>query len=180
MKKILTIILAVFVIAGIVFWTQKKEPVQVQNQAQFDGKNSTFSIEGQTITLTNGVSEVEAAPGSAAKITTKYFGNEAKGDLNGDGLEDTAFLITQETGGSGLYYYVVVAMLTPNKYVYTNAFLIGDRISPQSTEIHSDSQELHVNYAERKPGEPYTTYPSQGAALILKVTSGNVLEGVSK
>lgn len=39
----------------------------------------------------NGAAEVPAAPESSAKIIISYFGNEAFGDLNGDGREDAAF-----------------------------------------------------------------------------------------
>jgi len=91
-----------------------------------------------------------------------------------------AFIVTQSTGGSGLFYYAVVALNTPTGYKTTNAFFIGDRISPQSTEIHSDSEELHINFAERKAGEPFTTPPSVGAVLLLKVTSSGMLEGLMK
>jgi hypothetical protein len=162
---------------------QLKDPVITQPETVwlgFDGRNATFSIDGTPVTLVNGQSEVPAAPGSASKITTRYFGQEAGGDLNGDGVTDSAFMITQSTGGTGLFYYVVVALKTKTGYTLTNAFLIGDRIAPQSNFIPKDSQELQVNYAERKPGEPMTAQPSQGATKILKVTSSGVLEGVSK
>ncbi len=146
----------------------------------FNGKNSTFAIDGENVTLVNGLSETSAATGSASKIITRYFGNEATGDLSGDGRADTAFLVTQSVGGSGLFYYVVVALKTPTGYKTTNAFLIGDRIAPQTTEIHSGSRELYVNFAERKAGEPMTAKPSVGATLFLKVTPNGVLEGLMK
>jgi len=145
---------------------------------EFNLKNASFTIDGQMVTLINGVSEIEAAPGSASKITTRYFGNEAKGDLTGDGLEDIAFLVTQDGGGSGLFYYAVVAIKTADGYKTTSAFLIGDRIAPQTTEIRADSRELYVNFAERNPGEPMTTQPSLGVTLFLKVTSDGILEGL--
>ncbi|HVJ31166.1 MAG TPA: hypothetical protein VNA66_12715, partial [Gammaproteobacteria bacterium] len=50
-----------------------------------DHKNIPYSIGGQTVRLVAGVAEVPAAPGSAAKIVTRYFGNEVRGDLNADG-----------------------------------------------------------------------------------------------
>lgn len=149
-----------------------------QTPVAFDGKNSTFTIDGTAVTLVNGISQAAAAPGSASMVTTRYFGNEATGDLNGDGLADTAFLVSQDTGGSGLFYYVVVALQTSSGYQTTNAFLIGDRIAPQTTEIHADSKELYVNYAERKPGEPMTAQPSVGATLYLQVTPEGVLKGL--
>ncbi|MBI5732663.1 hypothetical protein HY967_01745 [Candidatus Jorgensenbacteria bacterium] len=144
----------------------------------FDPKNTAYEIEGRIFTLINGVSEVEAVPGSASKITTRYFGNEATGDLNGDGMTDTAFLITQDGGGSGTFYYAVAVLKTQNGYKTTNAFFIGDRIAPQSTEINVSAMELHVNYAERKPGEPMTVQPSLGAVKLLKVTPEGKLTGL--
>lgn len=144
--------------------------VNQPSQNVFDGKNSTFEINGQSVTLKNGSSEIEIAPGSASKINTVYFGNEATGDLTGDGRPDTAFLVKQVTGGTGVFYYVVVAIKTETGFKTTNAFLIGDRIAPQTTQINISAKELYINFAERKPGEPMVTQPSVGATLILQIT----------
>lgn len=176
-------VIVIVIGAGIFFFTGKVEkapvaPVVSQKQTVFDPKNAAYEIEGKMFTLVNGVSEVEAAPDSASKITTRYFGNDAKGDLNGDGEADIAFLITQDGGGSGLFYYAVVALKTAGGYKTTNAFFIGDRIAPQSTEINTSALELYINYAERKPGEPMTTQPSVGVTKYLKVSNDKLLEVV--
>lgn len=144
----------------------------------FDPKNTTYTIEGQSVTLINGVSEVESAPGSASKTVTRYFGNEAYGDVDGDDDNDLVFLITQSSGGTGTFYYAAVAYRTSSGYKLTNTFFVGDRIAPQSTEIKEDAQEIHINFAERKKGEPMTAEPSVGAVLLLKVTPEGVLEGL--
>lgn len=182
MNKTLSVAVLVLVILGVgvfIFTRNIDEDIPAPTtHTVFDGKNSTFTIDGISTTLIHGISVASAAPGSASKITTRYFGNEATGDLNGDGLRDTAFLVTQDMGGSGLFYYVVVALQTASGYTTTNAFLVGDRIAPQSTEIHTDSQELYVNFAERKAGEPMSTPPSIGATLFLKVTPAGTLEGL--
>jgi hypothetical protein len=141
-------------------------------QLQAAYKDISYDIEGRVITLTNGVSEIEAAPGSAARIITRYFGNESTGDVNNDGTPDVGFLLTQSRGGSGTFYYVVVALKTQDGYVGTNAVLLGDRIAPQSTEIRNGS--LIVNYADRRPGEPFTTPPSVGISKVLKVVDGKL------
>lgn len=148
---------------------QKNKPV-----AQTDYKNISYSIEGQIVALKNGVAETEIAPGSASKSTTKYFGNEARGDFNGDGLQDVAFLLTQNNGGSGTFYYVVAALKTSTGYTGTNGILLGDRIAPQSTEFMNN--EIVVNYADRNPGEPFTTAPSKGITKRLTIASGNLVE----
>jgi hypothetical protein len=176
MKYILSaVVVVVLVIAGA-WWVWGAHVGTIPERAAFDAKNATFTIDGTQVTLVNGVSEV-ASSGSAAKVITRYFGNEAIGDLNGDGLLDAAFLVTQDTGGSGLFYYAVAAVQTASGYKTTNAFFVGDRIAPQSTYIPAGSQEVQVNYAERKKGEPMIAQPSVGATIVLKVTPAGILEG---
>lgn len=183
MKKTYSILFIIFsiVVSSLIYFQNNKKLSLVNNESvqhSFDPKNSSFKIDSQTIKLNNGKYETYFAPDSVSENITTYFGNEASGDLNGDGLNDIAFLITQSTGGSGLFYYVVVALNSSNGYKTTNAFFIGDRIAPQSTEIKSG--ELHVNFAERIKGEPMTSQPDQGAVLLLKVNSQGVLEGLMK
>jgi hypothetical protein len=136
-------------------------------------KDVSYEIEDRRITLVNGLSDIPAAPGSASKITTRYFGNEAVGDLNGDGTPDIAFLVTQNSGGSGTLFYVVAALKSGDGYIGTNGVLLGDRIAPQATEFRDGS--LSVNYADRKAGEPMTTAPSVGVSKYLKVVDNKLV-----
>ncbi len=138
----------------------KKKPLFIESI-----KNGTYEIDGVKVTLKDGISEMEIAPGSSSKMVTKYFGNEAVGDLDGDGAPDVAFLLTQNNGGSGTFYYVVAALWDGDGYLGTSAVMLGDRIAPQTTEIRNspnprDSGTLIVNYAIRKTGEPMTAKPS--------------------
>lgn len=139
-----------------------------------DYKNISYIIDGKTVSLKNGISEVETVPGSVSKITTKYFGNEANGDLNDDGINDTAFLLTQDGGGSGTFYYAVVALKTADGYAGTNGILLGDRIAPQTTEIRNGY--LIVNYADRLKNEPMTVKPSMGKSKYLVVENNSLVE----
>jgi hypothetical protein len=159
--------------------TVTESPVSEKTSPEPVGKNTSFTLDGKLITLTNGLHEAPGAPGSAAKVVTRYFGNGVSGDLNGDGYTDEAFLVTQEGAGSGTFFYAVVALKKDDGYVGTNAFFIGDRIAPQNMYIPGGTRELHVNYAERKVGEPMTARASQGAVTLLKVT-GQTLEGLMK
>jgi hypothetical protein len=173
MNKIYMGVIIVVVIAAIIFWVvQMTKPIAVSVSADY--KNTTYLIDGQSVILVNGYSEATTTPGSAAKTVTQYFGNDATGDLNGDGLADTAFILTQNMGGSGTFYYVVVALKTAQGYQGTNGVLLGDRIAPQTTEINSG--QLVVNYADRKPGEPFTTQPSVGTSKYLVVQGTNLVE----
>jgi hypothetical protein len=146
----------------------------------FDPKNATYTIDGQLVTLINGVAEIESAPGSASKTTTRYFGNEAYGDIDGDNDNDVAYLITQDGGGTGLFYYAVVALRTPTGYKVTNVVLLGDRIAPQTTEIDESAKVLRINFADRKPDEPMSAEPSVAKTMTLKINADGELEVVKK
>lgn len=97
--------------------------------------------------------------------------------MNGDGTLDVTFILTQETGGSGLFYYSAVALMTDKGYIGTNAVFLGDRITPISTEIKDGK--VIVNYAERKAGEAMTIAPTIATSKTLKV-SGNTLAEITK
>jgi hypothetical protein len=133
-------------------------------------QEAIYTIENIPVFLHHGISEVPVAPNSATMITTRYFGNDATGDLNGDGTPDTAFILTQNPGGSGTFYYVAVALKEPEGYRGTNAVLLGDRIAPQTLSIEDGI--LTVNYADRKPEEPMAAKPSVGVTKHFVVRGG--------
>lgn len=144
------------------------------NRSDGDYKNTTYIIEGQPVVLTNGISEMEAAPSSASKTTTRYFGNELVTDLDGDGDQDIAFILTQTTGGTGTFYYAVAAINTGNGYIGSDGYLLGDRIAPQTTEVSPNPRHKNVvvfNYADRTQNEPMTTSPSKSKSIYLKIVS---------
>jgi hypothetical protein len=130
-----------------------------QKQAPSDYKAATYMIEGKPTTIDG--------------TTTRYFGNELKTDLNGDGITDIAFIITQSPGGSGTFYYAVGAVQDADgRYQGTDGYLLGDRIAPQTTNVSMNPAHKYVvvfNYADRAPGEPMTTRPSMGKSAYLKL-----------
>lgn len=150
----------------------------IYNEKQGDGglvsdyKEVTFWISGEPITLIDGISKIPIAEDSASMTTTQYFGNTAMGDLEGDGDEDMVFLVTQDGGGSGTFFFLVGAIKEEGGYRGTHAVFIGDRIAPQVTEYHGFSGVpggyIIVNYAERRSDEAMTVAPSIGKSLYLK------------
>lgn len=177
---ILLLVLCVWIFIKVNFYpektllVEKTENIKDTTIKSASTKDSTYLIENELITFKNGLSEIEIAPGSASKRVTKYFGNEAVGDLNNDKKPDTAFLLTQESGGSGTFFYVAVLLSSEKGYVGTNAILLGDRIAPQNTEIKDGK--IIVNYADRKMGEPFSTAPSVGISKYFKIESGKLVE----
>ncbi len=145
-----------------------------------DPKNTEYIIEGQRVKLVDGEASVEAAPDAASKVVTRYFGNEMTTDLNDDGREDVVFLLTQQTGGSGTFFYVVAALNTERGYVGSMGFLLGDRIAPQTTELSRNPAHRNVivvNYADRALGEPMTAQPSVGKSVWLKLDAQSMQFG---
>ncbi len=156
MKYLIYILVAAAVLVGGFFALNTY--IYKEKQGPTDYKNATYVVEGEPVTLSNGVS----ADGS-----TRYFGNEVTGDLNADGRPDRAFLLTSDGGGSGIFYYLVGALQTEaGTYNGTRAVFVGDRIAPQTTEFQNGI--VVVNYADRAPGEPMTAQPSVGKTLRLK------------
>ena len=141
-------------------------------------KDITYTIDGQQYALTNGKVEVPSAPGSASMTTVSVFGEPVYGDLDADGDEDSAVLLVKSGGGSGTFYYAVLAQKTDTTYMSTNALLLGDRIAPQTVEIH-DGRAVY-NYAVRKENDPMTTAPSIGKSLWIQfdATTGQIGEWV--
>ncbi|MDO8536756.1 MAG: META domain-containing protein [bacterium] len=165
-KKLVYVIAGVIVLIGLFYFMTGYIYKEKQTEMALDYKNAEYVIDGKRVKLVNGVSEIEAAPGSASKIVTRYFGNEVRKDLNDDGKEDIVFLLTQEMGGSGAFFYVAAALNTDQGYIGSEALLLGDRIAPQTTESEK-GKVVAVNYADRAPGESFATRPSIGKSIWL-------------
>lgn len=152
-----------------------------QATSSVHSKDAEYVIDGQRVKLHDGVAETASAPGSVSKITTHYFGNEVTTDLDGDGRDDIVFLLTQESGGSGVFFYVVAALYTAEGYVGSHAYPLGDRIAPQTTELSPNPRHQNVivvNYADRAPGEPMSAQPSMGKSVLLKLDPDTLQFGV--
>lgn len=172
MKRSALGLCALAIIAGGVFALASYERGGGPDAAAADYKSIEYGIDGKKVKLDNGFAQEEAAPGSASKITTRYFGHELRADLNSDGREDAVFILTQETGGSGTFFYAVAALNTEDGYVGSEGYLIGDRVAPQTVELSRDpghENVIVVNYADRAPGEPMTAQPSVGKSAWLKL-----------
>lgn len=166
-KNVLIILALAIVVLGYWFLSRQNFPVD----SPANPLNATYIIEGASVSLVNGHAETEIVPGSASKLITDVWGEPSAGDLNGDGVNDSAVLLTQSGGGSGTFYYVAADLGNGSG---TNALLLGDRIAPQNIQVISPGLIL-VNYADRKPGEAMTVQPSEGISAYFRV-QGTTLE----
>ena len=176
---IIAIFLVVFIILGMYIYNSKNESVWdwdeniiVGEKKEANPKNGSYVIEDSEVALNNGYNETEIEPGSSSKIITRYFGNEAKGDFNKDNIEDKAFLLTQEGGGTGIFYYLASLVSSKNDFIGTNTIFIGDRISPQSSSFENGL--IVINYADRKPDEPFSAKPSVGVSRYFEIRDNNL------
>lgn len=174
MAIIVLAVIFVILLIGVYRFNFTSDDIYVTTGGKINSKDATYIINGQAITFKNGVSELITTPDSATKIITRYFGNDVTGDLNGDGQDDVAFLLTQDNGGSGTFYYVTVALAGDQGYRGLNAALLGDRIAPQTIEIKDGK--IIVNYAERQVGEPMSIPPSVGVSKYLQVINNKLEE----
>ncbi len=168
MKTLLWILIGLVILLGAFYALNSYIYDEKQGEGlPTDYKEATFTISGEPVTLKDGVAQAKTALGGESMTTIRYFGNALKHDVNGDGIPDMIFLITQETGGSGTFFYAVAALQQEdNTYVGSKAVYIGYRIAPHTTNA-GEGRIVIVNYADRKAGEPFTTRPSVGKSLYL-------------
>ena len=113
------------------------------------------TIGDQTFTLINGVAENTE---SGAKETLRVVGEPVTGDVTADGKPDTALLLADDPGGSGTFYYAVLAIDDGGAWRATNALPLGDRIQPEKIQF-TDGQFVY-HFLERKPEEPMAAAPT--------------------
>lgn len=135
---------------------------------------TSYTIDGKSVQLNNGKSETAIASGSATKDLVTVFSYDKQADVDSDGTDDTIVLLTKDMGGSGLFYYVAVAMHSGSVFLGSEAVLIGDRISPQNTEFKDGK--ILVSYLTRKPWESFIEQTSEWASKILTYENGKLNE----
>lgn len=140
----------------------------------FDPLNFTYDIEGEKIKLVDGNSTSDIVPGSAEKLETTTFDKPAIGDLNRDGKNDSAILLVQDSGGTGLFYYLVSIINDVGVIKNTNSIFIGDRIDPISVLIKDNRIEL--NYIDRSPNDPMAAEPTVRTKKLFEVNGVNLVE----
>lgn len=161
---------AVFI---LVVFLSGKSAKQNEMLSGADPANTTYLIDDKQVTLIGGVAE-EVIDDSSTTIRTAIFDQPVIGDLDNDGDKDMALLLQQQGGGSGIFYYLAVALQNPDKTAQgLNALFVGDRIAPQTIQIKDGM--IILNYAERKPDEPMSAQPSIGVSLYAGVEGGSLI-----
>jgi hypothetical protein len=141
-----------------------------------DPLTTRYYINGWNIDFINGRS-YEILPGTSQRMETRIFGEPLYGDLDSDGkYDDAAFFAVQETGGTGIFFYILAAINHEGKYIGSKGVFLGDRIAPQGIRIVDGI--LEVNYSARKDTDPMTEAPSVGVTKYLHIENGELVEVV--
>jgi len=120
--------------------------------------NAAYLIENDWMQLENGLTEREAAPGSASKIKITLMGETLYSDLNYDKEKDAVLFLTYQGGGSGTFFYLAAALHENGGFRGKNSIWLGDRIGQPSARVRNGL--ITVTYLARRHDEPMATAPS--------------------
>jgi hypothetical protein len=179
-------LLLLIVIVGVIRFNFNPGGDVLSGKNPPDVKNMSYVVDGETFILKDGKAEKQYVSGSAgspqagsaSKNTLMIFGEPVYGDLDKDGDIDAATILVNKSPGSGTFYYAVFAINNGASQKTTNTILLGDRIAPQTVEIH-DGRAV-FNYAERKADEPMSAQPSVGKSVWvnLDTKTGEIGESI--
>lgn len=165
-KKYLIISVLVFlaiVIGWLFLFLQSDTVTDDQAHILSDPFNLEYKIGDDSFFLIKGVAEKEYLPDSISKNRLSIFGAPTYSDLDNDGDIDAAVLLENDPGGSGTFYYAALAINNNGTFKATETMFLGDRIVPQTVEIH-DGRAVY-NIMERRSDEPMSTEPSIGKSI---------------
>ncbi len=126
------------------------------------------------VTLEQGVYAEPAAPDSASMTRIELSPWTATGDLDDNGTNDVAVVLTVETGGTGTFFYLAVIVNEKGVPVAKATQYIGDRVIIETLSI--DSGEITVGLKERAAGAPMTQNPDVKRIRIFRIMENQVVE----
>lgn len=118
---------------------------QSSAQAPADPANAGYYIDGIVYTLVNGELE-QAIEDSTTVNKFKLLDFKAVGDINKDGTDDVAVVLTNDAGGSGTFYYLAI-FTSGSSPVIENTSYLGDRIVVK--DITFTNNQFQVKYLDR-------------------------------
>jgi heat shock protein HslJ len=128
----------------------------------------------QPVTLTDGV--YEGPPyqaGAAARPRVALVRDLViQGDLDGDGVDDAAAILSASTGGSGSFVYLAAASGATGEPRNVGTVLLGDRVDIRTFEI--DGGNIRLRILEAGPGDA-ACCPMQQVSRVFGVGNGALL-----
>ena len=104
----------------------------------------------QPITLTNGIFDYE--DGNTGRSFVRLYDRLiARGDVDGDGVEDAVVLLEDNTSGTGRFVYAVAVLDALGRPTPTPALMLGDRIQVKSLSLAGD--QIVAEFIGQGPGD---------------------------
>jgi hypothetical protein len=100
-----------------------------------DPKNAWYTIDGIDVLLQDGVAEIEGTD-EIKKSTIRFEKEALRADMNGDGTEDVAVLMTRTTDVGVQEWYLAVAVLDEIGYIGSHAVGLEGGASARITLAH--------------------------------------------
>ena len=127
-----------------------------------DPRNHSYLVEKEKVTLRDGHAR-KTIPGTTAVIISEIIRRPVYADLTADGSKEAVSIVRQHTGGSGTFYYLVVAA----RDRLIESYFLGDRIKIVSVKVVEDM--IKVEYLDRTIRQPMATKPSLRARMDFKL-----------
>jgi hypothetical protein len=134
--------------------SSNEESTVIQNPA--DPSNAGYYIDGIVYTLSNGILDQQIED-STTFNKFKLLEFKALGDINQDSVDDSAVVIINDAGGSGIFYYLGILTSGPTPIIENTSFL-GDRI--EIKEINFVDGNFEVVYLDRDVETSFDQPPS--------------------
>lgn len=153
-----------------VFAAHAQANIDCEHADMAHAANATYTIEGDSVTLSNGQRSQPVAPGSHTMHETKLIdGAQACGEF--DGRPTVAMLLSDNPGGSGTFIYVAAVARDGQPIP---AALLGDRIAPKSIVIEHDL--IVVTYLARPANAPMAAAPSVQTVRKFGLQHGHLVD----
>ena len=118
-----------------------------------DLKNGVYEgIYAEPVQLADGKFEGEPFVEGGASRPTVTFVSHAFGDLNGDGTTDAAVALVENSGGSGVFWYLAAMINRDGKLFNVATHFLGDRWQVQSMVITDG--EIVLDAVTHGPDDP--------------------------
>jgi hypothetical protein len=123
------------------------EALKVRN-AQYQ-LGATDSL--QVVKLSNGKYE-KGTPGGTDFVSVQMTDFAAVGDLNGDGTNEVAVLISENYGGTGVFVFLAVYSNVNGTLTFQTSTMVDDR--PQLNALSIENGEIFLDAVIHGPDEP--------------------------
>ncbi len=106
----------------------------------------------RVVQLTDGKYE-SSPPGSPDYASATLMDHSARGDLNGDGVDEIAVAVVENYGGTGNFVFIAVYTLTSGEPVFQTSTLVDDR--PAINALSIENGEIFLDAITHDAEDPF-------------------------